>query len=112
GTGSEKTAGQVCRREVPPADTVRLGPGDPHHRPGRSLLARSPKSRLTPSSQRRPHALSHLDLPDIPVGRVAGIFRIAENPAVAALADRRLLRFLRLVESLLPLSRSLLHGSG
>src|SRR5438046_10020372 len=57
------------------------------------------------------YAVSHLAFPCLPAGRAAGLFRAAENPAVAALADRGFILLLRLVESLLSFSRSLFHGA-
>src|ERR1017187_1378235 len=50
----------------------------------------------------RPHALPHLALLRLPAGRAAGVLRVAEDQAVAAVADGGVLFLLRLVESLLP----------
>src|ERR1039458_2452085 len=47
----------------------------------------------------RPHALPHLALLRLSAGRAAGVLRIAEDQAVAAVADGGVLLLLRLVRS-------------
>ena len=57
-------------------------------------------------------ALPHLAVPGLPDGCAAGVFCLAEDQALAAVADPRLLLLLRLVESLLPAAGDVFHPAG